>query len=89
MKQISKMTLAEIAEYMDDMGIDFERWDRPDPISDICNRLRELNEHQEKINKFIRGEGDINGYHFGETPPNAPPFWWRKHLMTITQEDKP
>jgi hypothetical protein len=44
MKPIDQMTLPEIVEYMDDMGIDFERWDRPDPIGDICNRLRELHD---------------------------------------------
>jgi hypothetical protein len=87
MKPISEMTLPEIAEYMDDM--EFEQRDRADPVGDICNRLRELHEHQEKINGFLSGSSPLNGYWFGETPPNAPPFWWRKHLMTITPENKP
>jgi len=44
MKPIKEMTLPEIIEYMDDMGIDYELWDRHDPIDEICNRLREIHD---------------------------------------------
>lgn len=30
--------------------------------------------------KFLLGEGEIDGYGFGEQPPHHPPFWWRRHL---------
>jgi|GEM_PF-6862992 len=32
------------------------------------------------IIKYLTGEVDIDGYHFGETVPGRPPFWWRFHL---------
>jgi hypothetical protein len=82
MKDIKEMNLAELANAL-------QRYEFDMLNDQVASRLRELHEHQEKINKFIRGEGDINGYYFGEIPPNAPPFWWRKHLMTPTPENKP
>lgn len=30
--------------------------------------------------KFLLGEGEIDGYGFGEQPPHHPHFWWLRHL---------
>jgi hypothetical protein len=89
MRPINQMNAGELANFVKNYSLETFDVNGVSTKEKIIARLRELHEHQEKINKFIRGEGDINGYYFGETPPGAPPFWWRKHLMTPTPENKP
>ncbi len=87
MKNIKAMDVAEIADLIQNKA---EFWlDRKREVRDaVADHLRDIHEHQTRINKFLNGESDLNGYWFGETPPGAPPFWWRKHL-TITPKDNP
>lgn len=37
-------------------------------------------ERLSSVINFLLGDGEIDGYGFGETPPHYPAFWWRSHL---------
>jgi hypothetical protein len=34
----------------------------------------------DQIIKYLLGEGELNGWHFGEKPGNTRPYWWRNNL---------
>lgn len=38
-----------------------------------------------KVGAFLLGEGEIEGYSFGQAPPNQGNFWWRKELRTALE----
>lgn len=44
---------------------------------------------QAEIFKFLKGEGPLEGVHFGEAHPSGQAFWWRKYLSVAAPSTSP
>ena len=55
------------------------KWDKLQSLSPKSEPTRVYSEEEDKLFKFLLGEGDIDGLWFGDKKGNLP-FWWRKLL---------